>query len=230
MKKTRNAYTSMSRGEKIAGFIWLAVQFFLPWLLHKGIGLLNITVSEQMQIFLPYLIDFLAIVCIFHKFLKSSAICAWHDLWNFVQAVVLGFVALYVCNWLANWIMGRFLPAYTPVVDVSVKAFSGCNRYLRIVCVVILAPVIDEILYRGLIFRNVWRKSKAWAYILSIAVFAAAQTARFLLAGDFADWAVCFAQYLPAGLCLAWTYAKADNLYAPVVVHGIMNAILLGIL
>ena len=40
---------------------------------------------------------------------------------------------------------------------------------------------------------------------------------------------LCFIQYLPAGLCLAWTYTKADNIIAPVLVHGIINAIAIGL-
>ena len=39
---------------------------------------------------------------------------------------------------------------------------------------------------------------------------------------------LCFVQYLPAGLCLAWTYTKADNIFAPIVVHALVNAIAIG--
>ena len=41
---------------------------------------------------------------------------------------------------------------------------------------------------------------------------------------------LCFLQYLPAGLCLAWTYTKADNIFAPIVVHAIVNAVAIGAL
>ena len=32
-------------------------------------------------------------------------------------------------------------------------------------------------------------------------------------------------QYLPAGLCLAWSYAKADTIFAPIFVHAAINYI-----
>ena len=40
---------------------------------------------------------------------------------------------------------------------------------------------------------------------------------------------LCFIQYLPAGLCLAWTYSKADNIFAPILVHALNNAIAIGL-
>ena len=38
---------------------------------------------------------------------------------------------------------------------------------------------------------------------------------------------ICMAvlQYLPAGLCLAWSYAKADTIFAPILIHAAVNYI-----
>ena len=47
---------------------------------------------------------------------------------------------------------------------------------------------------------------------------------------DIGRLVLCFIQYLPAGLCLAWTYTKADNIAAPMVVHAIVNAVAIGAL
>jgi len=30
-------------------------------------------------------------------------------------------------------------------------------------------------------------------------------------------------QYLPAGLCLAWSYTKADTIFAPILIHAAVN-------
>ena len=34
-------------------------------------------------------------------------------------------------------------------------------------------------------------------------------------------------QYLPAGLCLAWSYTKADTIFAPIAIHATVNFITL---
>ena len=36
---------------------------------------------------------------------------------------------------------------------------------------------------------------------------------------------LCFVQYLPAGLCLGWAYARADSIFAPTLMHMIINLI-----
>ena len=41
---------------------------------------------------------------------------------------------------------------------------------------------------------------------------------------------MAFLQYLPAGLCLAWTYTKAQTIFAPIMVHSLVNAIAIGLL
>ena len=32
-------------------------------------------------------------------------------------------------------------------------------------------------------------------------------------------------QYLPAGLCLAWSYIRGDTIFAPIVIHAAVNYI-----
>ena len=91
-------------------------------------------------------------------------------------------------------------------------------------------PLAEEMLYRGLIFRNLWQDSKVAAYLLSMAAFAAIHVLGYIGSEDIATLLVCFLQYLPAGLCLAWTYTKADNIFAPIVVHALVNAIAIGAL
>ena len=40
---------------------------------------------------------------------------------------------------------------------------------------------------------------------------------------------MAFLQYLPAGLCLAWAYTKADTIFAPILIHAIINAVSIGL-
>ena len=93
-----------------------------------------------------------------------------------------------------------------------------------------LAPVAEEMLYRGLIFRELSQTSKAAAYLVSMAAFAAIHVLGYIGSEDLGRLVLCFIQYLPAGLCLAWTYTKADNIVAPIVVHAIVNAVAIGAL
>ena len=79
MKKSRNLYISMSRGEKILGWLYLAFSFLaLPSLLQ----LLNQNLASPMNDaklnFAYYCVNFFAIVCIFRTFLRDSQIGRAH--------------------------------------------------------------------------------------------------------------------------------------------------------
>ena len=45
--------------------------------------------------------------------------------------------------------------------------------------------------------------------------------------GSYSPLEILFAvlQYLPAGLCLAWSYAKAETIFAPILIHAAVNYI-----
>ena len=64
--------------------------------------------------------------------------------------------------------------------------------------------------------------------VLPMAAFAALHVLGYIGSESVTTLVICFLQYLPAGLCLAWTYTKADNIFAPVVVHALVNAIAIG--
>lgn len=230
MKKSKLSYASMNRSERIFGCIWLVVQLFLPWLMGLLNGLLSDPMSDGLLAFVTYCVNFVAVCSIFHHFLRDSLRAAWQKLWNLVQAVVLGIVFYWACDWAVNWLLSYLIPGYTGLVDASIAALSGSGLYLRLIGVILLSPVIEESLYRGLVFRGLWQKHKVLAYILSMVVFSAVHVLGYIGSQDATALVLCFLRYLPAGLILAWTYTKADNICAPILVHAVINAVAIGIL
>ena len=231
MKKSKSLYISMRRAEKILGWLYMAFSvLLLPSVLLWFNGKLSDPMNEGTLNFVFYLTNFLFILCIFHRFLRDSLVAAWRDIWNFIQAVVLGYVAYWAASKAMDLIMSYLLPGFSNVNDASIAAMAKANYTLMLIGVVFLVPLAEEVLYRGLIFRNLWQSSKAAAYLVSIAAFAAVHVLGYIGSEDIRRLLLCFIQYLPAGLCLAWTYTKADNIAAPMVVHAIVNAVAIGAL
>ena len=231
MKKRKQLYISMSRQEKLFGWLYMVFSLLaLPVLLQWVNAQLAEPAPESTLNFAYYLVNFLAICGIFHHFLRASLVAAWQDLWNFVQAVVLGYVAYRAASFVMEFLVSRLLPGFVNVNDAAIAELAGSSYTLMLIGVVFLVPLAEEMLYRGLIFRNLWQDSKVAAYLVSMAAFAAIHVLGYLGTEDLTTLLVCFIQYLPAGLCLAWTYTKADNLFAPVVVHAIVNAVAIGAL
>ena len=57
-----------------------------------------------------------------------------------------------------------------------------------------------------------------------MAAFSLAHIVGYLGSYSLREMVVCFLQYLPAGLCLAWSYTKSDTIFAPIVIHALVNA------
>jgi membrane protease YdiL (CAAX protease family) len=84
-----------------------------------------------------------------------------------------------------------------------------------VVAVVILAPIAEEIFFRGVVF-NAWLREggRRWAYIGSAALFAAIHLSLLSLLPIFL-----------LGLALAWVYERTGNLLAPIAMHATVNGI-----
>ena len=219
----------MSRSEKIWGFLYMAFSLIaLPSLMQIFNSKLAAPMDPITLNFTFYCVNFLAVCIIFRKFLRDSLVSMWRDLWNFLQAVVLGYVAYWAAKRAVDFLMDYFLPNFQNLNDASITAMAQANRTLMTIAVVILVPLTEEVLYRGLIFRNLYRQSQVAAYLVSMAAFAAIHVLTFIGSESVTTLVISFLQYLPAGLCLAWTYTKADNLFAPVIVHALVNAIAIG--
>ena len=231
MKKSKLLYIGMSRTEKILGWLYMAVSLLiLPQLLNWVNNQLADPIPEATLNFVFYLTNFLFIAGIFHTFLRASLVAAWRDIWNFIQAVILGYVAYLAASKAMDFLMSFLVPGFSNINDAAIADLAKSNYILMLVGVVFLAPVTEEMLYRGLIFRELLHTSKAAAYLVSMAAFAAIHVLGYIGSEDIGRLVLCFIQYLPAGLCLAWTYTKADNIVAPMVVHAIVNAVAIGAL
>lgn len=220
----------MTGAEKVWGFGYLAFQLLaLSTLLSWVCRLCGFHPSAAMSNFLYHMINVIGMICIFHRFLRSSLRAAREDFWNLLQAVVLGYVAYLASSRLFDWAMDLLKLSVTNVNDSAVLSMLKSDRIPTVLCVLLFAPLTEELLYRGLIFRNLYQRSRWLAYVLSMAVFSAVHVVGYAGSTDPVTLIVCFAQYLPAGVCLAWTYTKADNIYAPILVHMIANAVALGL-
>lgn len=230
MKKTRSFSGNLTNQETIGGFVYLIFELlFLSSILSWINRQLDTPLKSAELNFVFYLINFIAILLIFHDFLgRGLRQTAQHPA-IFCQAVILGAVAYFACSWATTEVVRLLVPGFSNYNDQSIAAMLGTNRFLMTIGVVILVPPAEECLFRGLIFRNLYGKSRWAAYIASILAFAIIHIIGYIGTYSPLELLMAFLQYLPAGLCLAWAYTKADTIFAPIVIHAIINAVAIGL-
>ena len=212
--------------ETTNGLIYLALQFLvLPGLLTFLNGTLDAPLSSAELNFTFYLLNFIAMLVIFHDFLGRSATEAFRHPILLLQAVILGLVAYFACTQALTWTIGQLLPSYSNYNDEAIAAMSQGNFFLMTVGTVILVPPYEECMFRGLIFRSLQGKNRLLAYLVSAGVFSLIHIAGYIGTTTPVILLLCFLQYIPAGLALGWAYEKADSICAPVLMHMAVNQV-----
>lgn len=230
MKRNRSFSGNLTSQETIGGFTYLVFQLLLlPGILDWINGQLASPLKSAELNFVFYLINFIAILLIFHDFLGHALNQVTQHPAIFCQAVILGAVAYFACNQATSRLVRLLVPGFSNYNDQAITDMLGTNRFLMTIGVIILVPPVEECLYRGLIFRNLYGKSRWAAYIVSILAFAIIHILGYIGTYSPLELVMAFLQYLPAGLCLAWAYTKADTIFAPIVIHALINAVAIGL-
>lgn len=223
MKKASSCHC-LSSSETLNGFLYLAFTLLcLPSLLRWCNSQLSPSLSTAELNFLYYLLNFLAVLLIFHSFLGHSLRQVTQHPAYFCQAVILGLAAYYACFYAVDWIMDLITPGFSNYNDAAIADMSRGSYFLMLIGTVILVPPVEECFYRGLIFRNLYGKSHWAAYLVSMITFAAIHILGYLGLYTPLELIMAVLQYLPAGLCLAWAYIKSGTIFAPIVIHACIN-------
>ena len=217
---------SMTKKVQFSGLIYLfADLFILPTLLVTGNSLLPTPLPEALVNSIYFALNFISVVLICNRFLWQSVRLALGKPWVVIKHVLWGFALYELSTYLVNLGIVFIMPDFANVNDQAIFAMSKDFFTLTAIGLVLLVPLVEETLYRGIVFRWLYDRSALLGYLLSTIVFASIHVISYLGAFSPQVLLLCFLQYIPAGLCLAWTYVKADNIFAPILVHMVINLI-----
>lgn len=220
----KSAAVYMNKEETTLGLgYWLLQLILIPSLLSAVNGVLTHPFSQAELNFTYFLLNFLVVSIIFRRFLSNSFSRAISHPVIILEAVILGAVAYAACGWAMTRFVRLLVPGFVNQNDASIAALSKGGYYMMALGTVILVPPVEECFYRGMIFRTIYKSSHLAAYLVSMAVFAMVHIMGFMGKYSPLELALCFLQYAPAGLCLAWSYVKADNIFAPILIHSLVN-------
>ena len=216
--------------EKIFGCIFLPVHIFLlpivlglmgDWLYAKGI------ISSFYQLnTVWYIISFIAVFLIFHDYLKSSFEYLLSNKGAAVKAVLLGFILKYVLDLFIYILLGASLGQTSVAYEEEAVQFTREMLNITIACCVLLQPLAEETLFRGLVFSWIGEKRRTLSYILSALLFILCQTWQYLLLDiSVTDFVVLVASLVPSTVAFTWAYEKSGTIWASVFLRMISGAI-----
>ena len=218
--------TKPSRRETVFGGIYLFLSMFvLPILLPVANILLGSPFGSAQVNFIYFCVNFTATTVIFREFLLQSLRDAlsvpFHTLWY----ALLAYLGNQTFSSLVAMFCTAVYPEYANVNDGNIAGLLAENLPLMTIGTVLLAPVSEELLHRGLIFRGLFDRSPAAAHIVSILVFSALHIVGYIGAYEPMHLLLCFLQYIPAAYCLNFAYRHSGNILCPILMHILTNLV-----
>lgn len=219
----------LSNAELIAGYLYLPfylvfLSLGLKWLL--SLIELELTVLQFNTCY--FVLNTLIIWIIFHNFLLRSFRSI--RFWDTVQAVILGFVLYYAGNWVLSLILTLLDTTIISFNDQTMQSLAADNFWVTAFCSVVIAPLVEETLVRGLLFGSIRPKSRIGAYAASILFFSFMHVWQYISTEGFLPVVLAAVQYIPASIALGWTYEKSNTVWAPIFLHMLINAVSMGIM
>ena len=214
----------LKRAELCRGWVFFALYvFFFPWLMgwvqrsYEG----EFPVAHANVVY--YLLIGVLTFLVLWSFLKNGFILLldWlpENLFAFFTGLV-GAVALHSLTMLIP------LPVDNP------NLYSYPQQYLldpasTLLVLVVLMPLVEEPLFRGLLFGTVRGYSRALAYVLSTLVYALYCVWQFVFGYGGVDprYLLVMIQYVPMSLALTWCYDRGGSIWNPILLHMVLNGV-----
>ena len=228
MKKLSVTLTSRQRRW---GWVYLALQLLiLPSFLYLCNIFFNFQLSDTEINFLFFALNFICVTVIFHRFILENGKLALSSPLKVIATAISGYIVYTLLSYLLSTFILSLYPDFYNVNDDFVSGMVADDFNLMIVGTVLLVPITEEVLYRGLIFSSLYNRNRALAYIVSILAFAALHVINYIGAYSPLHLLLCFLEYLPAGFCLAWAYARTDSIWTPILIHTFVNFIAVSVM
>ena len=204
---------------------WSGFLFFIPQVLIRLIITLQIIPSSSLLFYVQwftYLLSAIFAILLAFPLLKKEFNL---KLEKVIFTVIICVVAMYVCNVLFTIGM-QFLNG--PITSNNQQALTSqveLNIPLYVIMTVVFAPILEEIVFRGGIFRSLRFKLGFFhSAIISSVLFGFIHVSASFFAGDYQD-VIYIILYGGLGFAFAFAYEYNKSIYACIIVHALYNLI-----
>ena len=188
-------------------------------LMFPSIDKLLATAIMQYVIYVPVLVA--CILLLKNEIKESIGIAKKSEYKKFLSIIGIGLISAYGLNILGSILSNALSTADNSANEAAIEEmFKSSYGMLIVLLVCIIAPVVEEIVYRGAILRGLEKLkiSPAVALIISSLIFGFIHV---LTAGDYAQ----VFPYIFMGLALGFVYQKTKSLVASITIHMLINTI-----
>lgn len=218
----------MKKREKIAGWIYLPIHCFLMSLIilpnivmimeKRGMTADSVTINA-----IYYVVGLVYVLIFMFSYLRENFTSTWRR--GPFPTVLIAFGLMFAANIVVNVALTSagidlINPNQEAVNESTIKNFAS-----MFAIAVIMGPIVEEVLFRGVVFGNIRMKNRILAYVVSVLLFAVYHLWASAFLYQDLTILIYMLQYVPAAIMLAWTYERCGSIWASILLHSIMNAL-----
>lgn len=228
---------TMPKPQRIAGWIYLPLHIvvipLLVGILAVYVPILGVTEKNADLVcnIVYYALGFAFCLIAFWGYLRGAFDILLDNIGKNLFMIFLAYIIYIMLGYVAGTLL--MIIESGQVINPNneyITTISEENYKATLALTVFIAPVVEEILFRGLVFGSIRAKSRVWAYATSIILFSVYHVWQYALVGMDASLLLYAIQYVPAAYALAWLYERTNCIWMPIFMHMIINAAAMAIL
>lgn len=137
---------------------------------------------------------------------------------------VVGVLLIYACQLIGGLLTLALGGNQSSENQELIEAITASYPILMIFVSCVLAPVVEEILFRGIVFGWIYEWNPKMAHLISSFIFGFIHIMSAVLTGNISEWVQIFS-YCFMGFVLSYLYEKHNNIYVPILSHMMNNII-----
>lgn len=215
----------MPRGARIAGWVYFPVHVFvLPLTIGAALAAVRGELPSDVTCNVwYYLIGLVFTLIAMWGFLRRS----YDTLSDGILRCIGILFAAYGLDVLLSLVLqlgAGFIGELPSPNNDAVTRLAAADHKRMIAVAVFMAPLVEECLFRGVLFGAIRPRSRFWAYVVSIALFALYHVWQYALMYQDARLLLSALRYVPVSAALAFCYEQTRSIWPPVFFHMFINA------
>jgi hypothetical protein len=214
----------MTRTQTILGWLYLLVHVFvLPELLALYAKFSPDGLSDPTANLLYFGVGIVFCLTVMFSFLRGGYDVLADNLRLCLGTMLLGLLMDYALSGVAGLVLLLIEdvtanPNQEAILETAAADAGGTVKAVTI----FLVPIVEEVLFRGVVFGSLRPRSRARAYVISVAVFALYHVWRYALSDP--TELIYALQYVPVSIVLAWIYERSGTIWPGIFFHMGINA------
>jgi len=215
----------LTRSETAAGFVYLPLHFFaLPLLLSLAVVYVP-GMTEIRGTLAYYALGAVFLAVFMMPYLRRQFDALLDRPLTSLFSVVGAFMINMALSYAVMLLLIRFGETGENPNNQTIFTLVGREFNITKALAIFIAPVLEETLFRGVLFGSLYRRGRLLAFTVTMALFSFYHVWEYALAAMDVRVLLYMIEYLPVSFALCWCYERSGSLWAPIALHMFINAV-----